>query len=235
MKTSLQTFTLLIVGVVAIQMIGCGEDIEPEIDPIVFVSAAPSSGSEIAADGTITLTFDSTPADVSVLSDSNTKIGKTVITGKTVTIQGPFALGDLSFIVTWRDGSKRLTYTVTEQNPGDAGDVDGTSGLQPVEVSDETFAAIVLDAGVPVVLELRADWCGFCQLMKLTVEAVASEHSSKFIIARLDIDKNPETTEEYGGATIPAYIVFRNGKVVQKFLGVMSKEVFVQRIFDALK
>lgn len=71
--------------------------------------------------------------------------------------------------------------------------------------------------------------------MKPTVDAVASEHRESFIIAKLDIDKNRKTAREYGGQGIPAYIIFRDGEVIGKFVGAMPKAAFVQRILDTLK
>ena len=233
MKTSLRPCFLLIAGWIAVYTMGCAEDVEPEIDPVVFASAAPAIDSDIAANDPITLTFDSTPTDISVSAGPDTKVGKTVITGRTVTIHGPFALGALNLTVTWLDGQTTLTYTVTSADPEDANVADGTSAGQPVEVTDETFTAIVLDAKLPVVLELRAAWSGSCRLMDPTVKEVMSEASGprgRFIVARLDIDKNPETTQKYGGQGIPAYIVFRNGKVIGRMLGVMPKGVFLSRI-----
>lgn len=67
-----------------------------------------------------------------------------------------------------------------------------------------------------------------------TVDAVASEHRKSFIIAKLDIDENPDTAKEYGGPAHPAYIVFRDGEVVGKFVGAMPQADFVQKIFDIL-
>lgn len=71
--------------------------------------------------------------------------------------------------------------------------------------------------------------------MRPTVDAVASEYREKFIIAKLDIDKNRKTAGEYGGQGIPAYIVFRDGEVVGKFIGALPKAAFTQRILDILK
>ncbi len=68
-----------------------------------------------------------------------------------------------------------------------------------------------------------------------TVEAVASEYRESFVVAKLDIDKNRETAKAYGGQGIPAYIVFRDGEVVGKFVGAMPQATFVQRILDTLK
>ena len=68
-----------------------------------------------------------------------------------------------------------------------------------------------------------------------TIEAVASEYRENFVVAKLDIDKNRETAKAYGGQGIPAYIVFRDGEVVGKFVGAMPQATFVQRILDTLK
>ena len=71
--------------------------------------------------------------------------------------------------------------------------------------------------------------------MRPTVDAVASEYRESFIIAKLDIDKNRKTAREYGGQGIPAYIVFRNGEVIGKFVGAVPEAAFVQRILNILK
>ena len=115
--------------------------------------------------------------------------------------------------------------------PPDPVNTDG----KPVTITDATFKANVLEAELPVVLEFEADWCPFCRQMKPIVESVALEHRNTFIIGRLDIDENRQTTEKYNVRGIPAYLVFRNGEVVARFAGAMPKEIFVQKILDALK
>ena len=106
---------------------------------------------------------------------------------------------------------------------------------KPVVITDATFKTGVLDAQLPVVLEFEADWCPFCRQMKPIVESVALEHRNTFIIGKLDIDENPLTTRKYNVGGIPAYLVFRDGALVARFGGAMPKQVFVQKILDALK
>ena len=106
---------------------------------------------------------------------------------------------------------------------------------KPVVITDATFKTEVLEAKLPVVLEFEADWCPFCRQMKPVVASVALEHRDTFIIGKLDIDENRQTTEKYQVKGIPTYIVFRDGKVVGRFAGAMPKQVFENKILDALK
>jgi thioredoxin 1 len=109
------------------------------------------------------------------------------------------------------------------------------AGGKPVEITDATFKTKVLNAALPVVLEFEADWCPFCRQMKPIVESVALEHRKTFIIGKLDIDENLQTTEKYKVKGIPTYVVFRNGAEVGRFVGAMPKEHFIQQILKALK
>jgi thioredoxin 1 len=106
---------------------------------------------------------------------------------------------------------------------------------KPIEITDATFKALVLEAKLPVVLEFGADWCPFCRQMRPIVEAVALEHRDTFIIGQLDIDENRQTTGKYKVRGIPAYIVFRDGEEIARTAGAMPKAVFVKKILDALK
>ncbi len=117
-----------------------------------------------------------------------------------------------------------------EVNP-DPVNTDG----KPVVITDATFKTDVLDAELPVVLEFGADWCPFGRQMGPIVKSVALEHRNTFVIGQLDIDENPLTTRKYNVGGIPAYLVFRDGTLVARFGGAMPKQIFVQRILDALK
>jgi len=104
-----RTFTSVLAGLLVLSpIIGCGgdEDEEIEISPANFVSASPPGG-EIAVNGTITVTFDNAPVDVTVSA------GTVTVAGKTATIAGPFTPGPLALTITWADGTQALNYTAT--------------------------------------------------------------------------------------------------------------------------
>ena len=94
-------------------MVGCDPDAEEtaEVPIAAFVRADPPTG-DIDVDSIITVTFDNVPEDVKV-DTGGTKIGKIIVAGQTVTINGPFAPGALSLMITWTDGVQTLNYTVT--------------------------------------------------------------------------------------------------------------------------
>ena len=101
-------FVFLLTGVLVVSVIaGCGgDDDTDEPVPVNFFSATPPGG-EIAANGTITVTFDNAPTDVTVGT------GVVTVTGKTATIAGPFTPGPLELTIRWADGIQTLNYTVT--------------------------------------------------------------------------------------------------------------------------
>ena len=99
-------------GIIGINGCGGGDD-EEEVEEVKveFVSASPTPGSTLAPDATILLTFNGTPTGVSVNE------GQATVTGNTVTLSGPFRLGDRDLVVTWDDGRKPFTYTVNVETP----------------------------------------------------------------------------------------------------------------------
>ena len=113
MKVFFRTLAIVMAALLAVSLVGCGGDDEAETPDAAFVSASPASGGDLAANGSISVTFDNNPGDVSVTG------GGTVSTsGKTRTISPPadgYATGALTITVSWTngDGSQDLTYTVT--------------------------------------------------------------------------------------------------------------------------
>lgn len=107
------------------------------------------------------------------------------------------------------------------------------SGI-PFEVTGETFANIVLGSELPIVVEFKSDFCGFCIQMRPIVAEVALEYREVFSVVKLDVNTEREKTIEYGIRGTPTYIVFREGEIAGTFVGAMPKESFVQNILGIL-
>jgi thioredoxin 1 len=90
-------------------------------------------------------------------------------------------------------------------------------------VTDDTFASEVLEHDKPIMVDFWAEWCGPCRAVSPILDAIASEHSDKLSIVKLDVDANPETALKYGITSIPAMYVFSKGEVVKRVIGAKPK------------
>ena len=91
------------------------------------------------------------------------------------------------------------------------------------KVSDATFDAEVLKAQEPVVVDFWAEWCGPCRMIAPSLEELASEYDGKVIVAKMNIDENPQTPTRYGVRGIPTLMIFRNGQVTATKIGALPK------------
>lgn len=81
-----------------------------------------------------------------------------------------------------------------------------------------------------VVVDFYADWCRPCRMLAPTLEEIAFEQEGKYIIAKLDVDKAPEISSEYGIRGIPCLIVFKDGLEVDRIVGLQAKESIVATV-----
>ena len=82
---------------------------------------------------------------------------------------------------------------------------------RPLKLDDETFARTVAEAQVPVFVDFYADWCGPCKSMAPAVDALAAKYTGRAIIAKLDTDRAPAASGQFGIRGIPTSIVFSGG------------------------
>ncbi|MCK5847119.1 MAG: thioredoxin [Bacteroidales bacterium] len=95
----------------------------------------------------------------------------------------------------------------------------------PVSLTDKDFEATI-SKGVTLV-DFWATWCGPCRRQGPIIEEIASEYGDKAVIAKLDVDKNRKTAAQYHVRSIPTIIVFKDGKVVERLVGMQSKLTLV--------
>lgn len=101
-------------------------------------------------------------------------------------------------------------------------------------VTDATFDTEVLGNSKPVVVDYWAEWCGPCRMVSPVLEEIASEHSDKIDVVKLNIDDNPATSQRYGIMAIPTMSVFQNGQVVKQIVGAKPKAALLRELADFL-
>lgn len=100
--------------------------------------------------------------------------------------------------------------------------------------ADSSFKKEVLDSDLPVLVDFWAAWCGPCKKISPFVEELAKEYEKKIKIGKLDVDANPQTATRYGIMSIPTLIFFKNGKVMDQIVGVLSKAQLKLKIEENL-
>jgi thioredoxin 1 len=106
------------------------------------------------------------------------------------------------------------------------------AGDNTLTFTDATFDQDVLRSDVPVLVDFWAEWCGPCRAMGPTIDAIATEYAGKAKIGKLNVDENNAAAMRYQVRSIPTLLVFKNGQVVDQFVGGKSK-TDLQKVLDA--
>lgn len=96
--------------------------------------------------------------------------------------------------------------------------------MSEIVLNNENFESEVLQASVPVLVDFWATWCGPCMMLAPTVEQVAKQANGSYKVGKVNVDEQPALAAKYGIESIPTLIVFKNGSLVKKSVGLCSKE-----------
>ena len=99
--------------------------------------------------------------------------------------------------------------------------------------TSENFEEEVLKSDVPVLVDMFATWCGPCKMMAPVVAQLAEEYKGSVKVGKLDIDQNVDIVAQYKIMSVPTFLVIKDGEVVKKLIGAVSKEELVEVIGQA--
>ena len=106
-----------------------------------------------------------------------------------------------------------------------------------MEVTDNNFQEKVIEASKEklIVVDFWADWCVPCNMIAPILEKVVESFKGKVVLAKVNVDENPKLSDEYSINAIPAVKIFKDGKVVAEFTGVLSEDAIKEHIDKALE
>ena len=98
-----------------------------------------------------------------------------------------------------------------------------------ITLTDANFDEII-NSDKPVLVDFWAEWCGPCKMIGPAVEELANDYDGKAVVAKLNVDENPQVTAKFGVRSIPTLLVFKKGQVVDKQVGAVPKSILAQKL-----
>ena len=99
-----------------------------------------------------------------------------------------------------------------------------------LEITDATFDEVVLQSDKPVMVDFWAAWCGPCRMVGPIIDELSNEYDGKAVVGKVDVDANQEFAAKYGVRNIPTVLVFKNGELVGRQVGVAPKQTYTEAL-----
>ena len=102
-------------------------------------------------------------------------------------------------------------------------------------LNEESFKKEVLEDSGVVLVDFWAPWCGPCQIMGPILEQFAADYEGKMKVAKVNVDENRELSSQYQIMSIPALLIFKEGKMVDQLVGIQAKETLQEKVGPLLE
>ena len=103
-----------------------------------------------------------------------------------------------------------------------------------LQITDASFDEVVLKSDKPVLVDFWATWCGPCRMLGPVIEELATEYEGRIVVGKVDVDNNQEFAAKYGVRNIPTVLVFKDGEVVGRQVGVAPKKTYTDALDSLL-
>jgi thioredoxin 1 len=104
----------------------------------------------------------------------------------------------------------------------------------PIDTTTDKFESDVLKSDKPVIVDFWAEWCGPCRLIAPVLAELAEEYKDKIVVAKVNVDNEPELAGRYNVTGIPLIGVFKNGEMVKQLVGARPKAALVTELAEYL-
>ena len=98
------------------------------------------------------------------------------------------------------------------------------------DINKDNFSSEVLENDKLVLVDFWAEWCGPCKQISPRLEELANKYSENLTVFKVNVDENTEVPVEYGIRNIPTLLIFKNGEVVDKVVGVVPKQQLIDKL-----